>query len=83
LTLQQKFSKTYCPLKPIFTPPVSAIIYSAWRNGPRPGLAKNSFPLSTDARENGSHCRARQRQLPSELMAVTLESGMTRRLILK
>jgi hypothetical protein len=48
-----------------------------------PGLAKNSFPLSMDARGSGPHCRDRQHPLASELMAVTLESGMTRRLILK
>jgi hypothetical protein len=55
----------------------------AKRAEPRPGLAKNSSRLSTDARESGPHCRDHQHPLPSELMVVTLESGMTRRLILK
>ena len=59
------------PSKPIFTPPVSAIIYSALRNGPRPDLAKSRFSLSTGARRSGPRYQGRRHPSPSGSMAVT------------
>jgi hypothetical protein len=83
LILPPSCSKTYCPSKPAFTPPVYAIICNAWRNGQKPGLAESKFSLSTAARGSGRRYRDRPCRSRSGSMAVMSGIGITRRPTLK